>query len=141
MERRVLRTPRDVEVICAYLRKASLPLTVAYRQGDDRSAEQNALAFRWYGEIANELGDRLPHEVRAYCKLHHGVPIRREDEDFREVYDRIVRPLPYEAKLALMVEPIDFPISRDMTVKQMTRYLDAIQAEFAHVRLTMPEAA
>jgi hypothetical protein len=141
MDRRVLHTQRDVDVSCAFLKKATLPMVVAWKQGDDRSTQQNALAFKWYGEISTELGDRLPHEVRAYCKLHHGVPIRREDDDFREVYDRVVRPLPYEAKLALMVEPIDFPITRDMTITQMTRYLDAIQREFAHVRLTMPEAA
>jgi hypothetical protein len=141
MDRRVLHTQRDVEVWRAFLKKATLPMVVAWKQGDDRSTQQNALAFKWYGEISVELGDRLPHEVRAYCKLHHGVPIRREDEDFREVYDRVVRPLPYEHKLALMVEPIDFPVTRDMTIAQMTRYLDAIQHEFAHVRLTMPEAA
>jgi hypothetical protein len=141
MDRRVLHTQHDVEVWRAFLKKATLPMVVAWKQGDDRSTQQNALAFKWYGEISVELGDRLPHEVRAYCKLHHGVPIRREDEDFREVYDRVVRPLPYEHKLALMVEPIDFPVTRDMTIAQMTRYLDAIQHEFAHVRLTMPEAA
>ena len=142
MDRRVLHTPRDVEVWCAFLKKATLPMVVSWKQGDDRSTAQNRLAFRWYGEIAAELGDRLPHEVRAYCKLHHGVPIRRQDdEDFREKYDRIIRPLPYEAKLELMVEPIDFPVTREMDPKLMGRYLDAIQKEFAHVRLTMPEAA
>lgn len=143
MDRRVLHTQRDVDLWCAFLKKATLPMAVGWKQGDDRSTEQNRLAFKWYGEIAAEFGDRLPHDVRAYCKLHHGVPIRREDDEFREVYDRVIRPLPYEAKLALMVEPIDFPITRDMSVKEMTRYLDAIMRdpEFSHVRLTVPEAA
>jgi hypothetical protein len=142
MDRRVLHTQRDVEVWCAFLKKATLPMVVGWKKGDEEITRQNRTAFMWYAEISAELGDQTPTEVRAYCKLHLGVPIRREvDEDFRAEYDQIVRPLPYEHKLKLMVEPFDFPVTREFTVPQMTRYLDAIQREFAHVRLTMPEAA
>jgi hypothetical protein len=141
MDRRVLHTQRDVDVWCAFLKKATLPMVVAWKQGDDRTTAQNALLYRWYGEIANETEGWLPHDARAYCKLHLAVPIRREDEDFRVKYDEMLRPLPYQTKLALMVDPFNLPVSSEMTITQMTRYLDAIQREFAHVRLTMPEAA
>ena len=88
-----------------------------------------------------QLGDRTPEEARGYFKLHHGVPIRREDEAFAAVYDRVLRPLPYEAKLACMMVPIDMPITRDMTKAELTRYLDSIQREFAPmgVALTDPD--
>lgn len=141
MEKRILHSQRDVDLWCAFLKKVTLPVTVAWKEGADRSTNQNDLAFKWYTEASVQLGDRLPHEIRAYCKLHHGVPIRREEEDFREVYDRVLRPLAYEDKLAVMIEPIDFPITRDMTTKQMTRYLDAVFADLTAqgARLTLPE--
>ena len=53
----------------------------------------------------------------------------------------LLRPLPYADKLALMMAPIDLPVTRDMTVKELTRYLDSIQREFSAmgVRLTDPD--
>ena len=54
----------------------------------------------------------------------------------------VVRPLPYEQKLALMMEPLDFPILRLMTTKQATAYLDAIHRHFSQkaIALTDPGA-
>ncbi len=37
-----------------------------------------------------------------------------------------VKPLPYETKMALMVEPFDFPVTRIMTVDQERRFLDDV---------------
>lgn len=92
-------------------------------------------------EIAEQKGDVTPEEVRGYCKLTMGVPIlRNENEEFCEKYDRVVKPLPYEVKLALMQEPLDFPVTRLMSVKQQTAYLDAVHRHFSEqgVILTDP---
>ena len=108
----------------------------------NRSEMQNRTVFMWYREIAKAKGDeKRPTDVRGYCKLHFGVPILREDnDDFREGYDQIVRPLSYENKLKIMVEPLDLPITRIMTVDQMQRFMEEVQ-EYGYsfgVELTIP---
>jgi hypothetical protein len=104
--------------------------------------EQNRLQRLWINEIAEQLNDRTAEEIRAECKLTLGVPIlRAENEAFCEAYDRHIRPLPYEQKLALMAEPFDFAVTRLMTTEQKTRYLDAMHRHYSAqgVILTDPE--
>ena len=117
------------------------PLTSSNRR---RTLDQNALQHKWHQEAAQQLKDASAEDYRAYCKLHFGVPIlRAESAEFREQYDKIIRPLPYEAKLELMKAPIDFPCTRLMTVKQQSEFLDAVQRHYMSqgVILTMPEEA
>lgn len=95
-------------------------------QGDERSAQQNRLQQLWHTEAAQQLGDETAEEKRAYCKLHFGVPILRSDEAFKADYDRVIKPMDYQTKLALMAEPFDFPVTRLMTVKQKKQFLDAV---------------
>lgn len=91
-----------------------------------RTVEQNKLQRKWMLE-AQQQGDMTAEEYRGYCKLHFGVPIMRaENEEFRELYDRFVRHLSYEAKMAFMMEPFDFAVTRDMDTNQKTRYLDQV---------------
>lgn len=98
----------------------------------DRSASQNRLAFRWYSEIAQQSPQDTADGWRAVSKLTLGVPILRiENDDFRDQYDRMIKPLSYEDKLELMGAPIDFPVTSLMKVKQFTMYLDAMQRHFA----------
>lgn len=105
---------------------------------NSRSSAQNRLAFLWYKHIAAEMQDGTAEDKRAFCKLCIGVPIRREDDEFRAVYDEHIRPLSYEAKIACMSSPIDFPVTRDMSVKQMTQYLNNVDAEFAKQGIILP---
>lgn len=115
------------------------PLTSANRR---RTLDQNSLQQKWHQEAAQQLRDGTAEDYRAYCKLHFGVPIlRAEEPDFLAQYDKIIRPLPYEQKLELMKAPIDFPITRLMTVKQKTQFLDAVSQYYMGrgVLLTMPE--
>ena len=119
-----------------------LPFTVDVTKGKRRSVEQNKLQRLWLIEIAEQLGYRTAEEVRGYCKLTLGVPIlRAENERFRDAYDRHIKGLPYEQKLAMMMEPLDLPVTRLMTTDQHTRYLDALAQHFCEqgVRLTDPE--
>lgn len=105
-----------------------------------RTLKQNRLQREWLNEISRQLGDRTPEEVRGECKLTIGVPIlRAENPDFRAHYDRVVRPLPYETKLALMMEPFDFPVTRLMTTAQHAKYLDEVQRHFAEQGVVLTE--
>ncbi|MGB0844708.1 MAG: hypothetical protein ACPGVN_08215, partial [Alphaproteobacteria bacterium] len=45
---------------------------------DSRSLRQNALQHVIYGVIGKHTGD-TDASVKAYCKLHYGVPIMRRD--------------------------------------------------------------
>lgn len=142
MTTRVIRTPDQLQPLYDLIGNRKLPITVSIKQGADRTHPQNHLQFKWMVEAANQLCDETSEEKRAYCKLHFGVPIRRNDDaEFREKYDRIIRPLPYEHKLALMASPFDFPVTREMSIPQMSQYLDAVYRHFTAqgVQLTVPE--
>ncbi|MGP9656521.1 hypothetical protein ACT3S5_00515 [Halomonas sp. AOP31-B1-25] len=105
-----------------------------------RSVDQNRLGRLWCKE-AEAQGDQTAEGYRGFCKLHFAVPMLRwELPEFKEKYDRIVKPLPYEAKLELMQEPLDFPCTRLMSKDQKSRYLDAIYQHFTSqgMRLTDP---
>lgn len=141
MTTRVIKTEADIEALRLLLRSRPLPLTVAIMAGAHRSDRQNKLQRQWCQDVAKQLGDRTAEDVRAYSKLHFGVPIMRHVPSFSAAYDRIVRPLPYETKLAMMAEPFDFAVTRHMTTKQKTEYLDAMARHWSAqgVQLTDPE--
>lgn len=104
---------------------------------ESRREAQNSLQFHWFKEMEMQ-GDKTAREYRAICKLHFGVPIAREEDAFRKLYDKAIKPLDYESKLELMVEPFNLPVTSQFTIKEMTRYLNAIQQQFASegIRLT-----
>lgn len=104
-------------------------LRLVLKPGKARSTQQNAFSHAWYGQIARELREDDTAGWKAYCKLHHGVPIlRAEDEDFRAAYDQAIKPLSYEDKLAVMRF---WPVTSLMTKKQLSAYAEAMQADFA----------
>jgi hypothetical protein len=111
---------------------------VNVKKGKDRTVEQNRLQRMWLLEAAEQLGDETPEQKRAYCKLHFGVPIlRAESEEFTEAYDKYIRPLSYEAKLAFMSVPLDFPVTRLMTTRQTHEYLEQMRQHFAGLGVTL----
>jgi len=122
-----------------FLGKLQFPFTVEWVQGRDRSRDQNALQWLWAQEAAQQFGDRTADEVQLEWKLRHGVPILREDSaEFRDLYDRALKPLPYELK----VEAMRFiPVTSMMKVRQMVRFLDTVQRECLTngLRLTDPD--
>jgi hypothetical protein len=136
MVTRTIRSPFDIAALAKLLGARKLPCTVSIADG--------RLQRKWCSEIAEQLGDRTAEEIRGDGKLRFGVPIlRAENPAFAEKYDRLIKPRPYAEKLELMMEPLDFPVTRLMTTKQKTAYLDAFAAFYAAqgVRLTIPEAA
>ena len=142
MTSRVVSTEAERAALVHLIQTRPMPFTVDITKGKRRTVAQNRTQRLWLNEIAEQLGDRTAEEVRGYSKLVFGVPIlRAENETFREKYDRLIRPLPYETKLEFMMEPLDFPVTRLMSTSQLTRYLDAMAKHFAEqgVRLTDPE--
>lgn len=141
MTTRVCETSLDLEDAIKLIRSRPLPLTLNILKGKHRSSQQNHLQRMWLNEAAEQLGEYTAEEYRAYCKLHFGVPIMRmESDEFMESYDRIIKPHSYEDKLEMMAVPLDFPVTRLMTTKQLTQYLDAMHDHFTMlgVQLTQP---
>lgn len=142
MPTQIIRTKDDLSRLAILLDQRKLPLTVTFQNGKHRTVEQNRLNRLWVNQIAEQLGDRTPEEVRGECKLTMGVPIlRAENDDFCVKYDKIIRPLPYEHKLAMMMEPLDFPVTRLMSVSQNVRFLDHMHRYFVEMglELTQPD--
>lgn len=142
MPTKIIREPIHVEALANMLRERKLPITVTWTQGAPRSTAQNRLAQRWFTDIATQLGDQTHEDVRAECKLRFGVPIlRAENEAFKVSYDRVIKGLPYEEKLDA-IKAFDLPVTRLMTVKQMTAFMDEMHKHWSGqgVRLTDPEA-
>lgn len=139
MPSRIIRTEAEREAFQTFMQSVKLPVTVEWTQGADRTSEQNRLQFLWANEVAQQRGDMTFEEVRHVWKLHHGVPIlRRDSAGFRATYDKILKPLPYSDKLALMAV-ID--VTSEFNVRQMIEYLDTVQRETLEqgIRLTDPD--
>ena len=115
---------------------------VSAKIGKARSLDQNAISHCWYEQLARELKEDDALGWKSYCKLHHGVPIlRAEDEQFREFYDRTLRvTLTYDQKLDAMKF---LPVTSLMTKPQLSKYLEAVRDDFLKrgVMLEFPEEA
>lgn len=141
MTSRTIVAEYDRKQLLRLIGERALPFTIEIVKGKHRSTEQNRLQRLWMNEAASQLEGQTAEELRGYCKLTMGVPIlRAENELFCLKYDAVVKPLPYEQKLAIMMEPLDLPVTRLMTTEQKTRYLDAVYRHFTEqgVRLTEP---
>ena len=104
-----------------------------------RSLAQNRLQHMWYREAAAQLKEYTPLGYRQICKLTLGIPILRGDSyDFQELYDKTVKTLNYEDKIALMDW---FPVTSLMTKTQKKNFLDAqyIYLSGLGAQLTEPE--
>lgn len=142
MTERVINSRRELDLWMRFLEGRELPITVQAIDGRHRSVGQNKLQRLWCKEVAEQLGDHTPEEVRAISKLQIAVPIlRAEDDEFREAYDAALKGLPYETKIACMMEPIDMPVTRRMNVSQKTRFLDEMHRFWSEkgVQLTDPD--
>ena len=143
MTTRVMRLEDDRTSFKTLVDSYKLPCTGTVVKGEHRSVEQNKLQRLWLNEAEEQLGEYTAEEYRAYCKLHFGVPIlRAEDEHFCEEYDdKIKDRYTYEEKLEMMIGPkIELPVTRLMTTRQKTTYLDAMHHHFTTlgVKLTDP---
>ncbi len=139
---RIVDTDQARDMLVKFIMGKNMPFTCSITDGKHRSSDQNRLQRQWVMEISAQLGDQTPEEVRGYCKLHFGVPILRNENDvFKAEYDAVIMPLPYEHKLKLMMVPFDFGVTRIMTTRQKTTYLDTVHRHFSEqgLILTNPE--
>ena len=106
--------------------------------GKARSLDQNGISHVWYEQVSRELREDTPLGVKCFCKLHYGVPIMRaEDEEFRALYDSVIKPLGYEKKLEAMKV---WPVTSIMNKDQLSQYLTAMQDGYSgRVRLEFPQ--
>lgn len=118
--------------------KGSGYLRASFSAEKDRTASQNSISHVWYAQIAAELREDTEYGVKCECKLRYGVPIlRADDEDFRQLYDIAIKPLPYEKKLKAIGL---IPVTSIMTVGQLTRYLDCMREGYkGRVELEFPQ--
>lgn len=140
---RWVETEHERKGLLTFLEKQPLPISVDIQHERHRTTKQNKLNRQWMNDIAGQAGENAEY-WRGYCKLHFGIAILKADrEGFDKVYDDIIRPLPYEAKITLMCVPFDYPVTRDFNSRQMKAYLDAVQKHFAErgISLTDPEDA
>ena len=142
MPTKVLRQPEHVDALAILLRDRKLPLTVSWSQGAPRTGAQNRLAQRWFTDIARQLGDQTHEDIRAESKVSFGVPILcAENAAFQIVWDRRFGGLPRDVVVE-EVKVLDIPVTRLMTLTQMTAFMDEMQRFWTRqgVRLTDPEA-
>lgn len=142
MPTKIIREPAHIDALVKLLTERKLPLTVSWSQGASRAEAQNKLAQRWFTDIARQLGDTTHEDVRADCKVTFGVPILSAENDaFRQGWNATFAPLGYEA-VRQAVKALDVPVTRLMTLKQMTAFMDAMQAHWGGMGLylTDPEA-
>jgi hypothetical protein len=142
MVTRAVMDKDQAETLMAYLQALPMPFTVTVTPGAVRTCPQNRLQRLWVKEISAQREDLTPEDVRALCKLTIGVPIlRAENETFALAYDKTVKPLPYEIKINLMKEPIDLPITRQMTKKQKVKYLDGMHLYWSQQGIILTDPA
>tara|TARA_Y100000004_G_C8895658_1_gene404032 strand:- start:645 stop:1121 length:477 start_codon:yes stop_codon:yes gene_type:complete len=94
-----------------------------------RSDLQNRLQHLMYREIARQLYGKDEEHAKNECKLTIGVPLLRETSpEFKEVYDKNIRPLSYEAKLQV-VSVIN--VSSLLSVGAAHQYIERIYDDYA----------
>lgn len=155
----VVKTEFERRQLIKLIEGRKIPFRCSIAKGVPRSLDQNRLQRRWMQE-AGQQGDQSAEEYRAECKLHIGVPMLREAADaaaekqaegeklskielgylyFKQQYDLIVKPLPYETKLSLMAEPFDFPVTRLMSTNLFSAYLDKVYVHFRGLGFALTE--
>ena len=144
--KRWIKSEDDLKALKLLISNMQGPFTLTIEKGirEKRSTDQNRLQRLWVNE-AEQQGDMTAEEYRAYCKLHFGVPmLRNENDTFLAMYDEKVRdrvpPFSYEQKLEFMAIPWDMHVTRLMTIKQHDKYLNMMHDHFTSLGmiLTIP---
>ena len=144
--KRWIKSEDDLKALKLLISNMQGPFTLTIEKGirEKRSTDQNRLQRLWVNE-AEQQGDMTAEEYRAYCKLHFGVPmLRNENDTFAELYDLKIRdrvpPYSYEQKLEFMAIPWDMHVTRLMTIKQHDKYLNMMHDHFTSLGmiLTIP---
>lgn len=113
-------------------------LTVEWVEGIDRTAQQNRLMWKWATEAGEQIGE-TSEEIQRRWKLDYGLPIMCEDsEEYRSFCRLTLGRLSYEARKQAMKF---IPVTSEMTVRQMVKFMDAVERECLEngIVLTAPD--
>jgi hypothetical protein len=107
-----------------------LPFTVTVTEGEiKRTTAQNALIHQWFGQIAKHRGDCTMLDVKGECHHRWGLPIKMRYVQFAWIWERTGAHLDYEKQCAFLACP-EIKVSSAMTVKELSEYMDAMQAHY-----------
>ena len=125
---KVIATDSHRAALHALIDSQALPFSVDIVSGKRRTVEQNKLQRLWVRELSEQDPNaETPEWWRGYLKLHFGIAILKRDSlRFAELYDKVIKPHDYETKHAMMMEPMDFPVTRLMTTKQKAEFCDTV---------------
>lgn len=142
MASRLIRTADDLDALFTLLGgllDKKKKLTVEWTEGLDRSAQQNKLMWLWASEVEQQMQQETSDEVQRRWKLDHGIPILCESsETYRNFCRLTLKPLSYEQRKEAMRFT---PVTSEMNVGQMIRFLDAVERECLEngIALTAPD--
>jgi len=140
--KRIVNSTESLSTVIGELRKTFKEIryfTVTINTGKKRTLSQNSILHAWFLQVSREEGEYTPEDVKNLCKFHRGLPILRgDDEDFNNLCERIIDPLPYEDRVLAMTY---LPVTSIMTTNQLNEFLEAIQKNYAgRVNLEFPES-
>lgn len=136
MAHRIIENRADLDDFASFLGNLKLPITVEWVQGRDRSNDQNKLMWLWATEAGDQLGETAD-EIQRRWKLNHGVPILCEDSgEFRQFCRLALGKLSYAERVEAMRY---VPVTSEMKVRQMVRFLDAIARECGEQRIKLTD--
>lgn len=140
MTTRSIANETQLERLLALLKSRSQPFTVSIADGASRSLNQNALLHKWYGEVAQQLGDISAMAVKGRCHVAYGVPIRRRDPVWARIWDKLFGKLTYEQQCFLFEKGV-LAMTREMTVKELIEYMDAMAVDYRSQGVVLTEPA
>lgn len=122
-----IRNERERNETLRAILERPLPFRVRIDAGN-RTLDQNALSFRWYGEIHRQSREFTTDQARAFCKYHFGCPIRAAAEpEFAAFLGLLESRYTYEELVAAMAY---VEVTRHFDRAQMSEYLTAVQTHF-----------
>ena len=107
-----------------------LPFTATIAKGTiKRTTEQNALLHKWFGQIAQHLGDCTMLDVKGECHHRWGLPIKIRNPQWAWVWKHSSKALTYEQQCGFLASDV-LNVSSSMSVAELSEYMDAMQAHF-----------
>ena len=142
MTTHVIKTEEERARCMSKIKWLDLPATVTIKDGALRTLDQNALVHKWFGEIAGQRGDVTAADVKAEYHIEYGFPILMRDRGWAGFHKTALAHLNH-AQTVYALKKGWVPVTRQMTVKELTEYMDAVStdARGKGFHLTHPEDA
>lgn len=126
---------------CDLVQNGTVEIQMRNRE-ESRRDSQNRLKHHWCKEVSLQSNNQdSPEDVRAFCKYRFGIPILIRNQEYKDKIQAVFSSLTYEQRIAVMLPPIEMPVTRLFTVKEFDEYLTNIERYYAQngYRLTTSE--